>query len=122
MVLLEIITARPVLTKTRENNYIIEWVSSMLATGDIKSILDPRLAGDCDINTVWKTIEIAMACVSKTSSNRPTMSRVTTELKECLGSEVIRRDGRDVADLSNDSSSVEMISRTTILKYSPVAR
>ena len=122
MVLLETITARPVLTKTRENNHIIEWVSSMLATGDIKSIIDPRLGGDCDINTVWKTIEIAMACVSKTSSNRPTMSRVTTELKECLGSEVIRRDGRDVADLSKDSSSVELISRTMISEYSPVAR
>ena len=121
VVLLEIVTARPVLTKNGENNHIIQWVRSMVATGDIKNIIDPRLGGDCDINTVWKTIEIAMSCVSKKSSDRPTMSRVTTELKECLGSELIRRDGYDVNYLSKDSS-VEMISSTTISEFSPVAR
>ena len=95
VVLLEIITARPVLAKTRETNHISEWVSSMLANGDIDGIVDPRLKGLYDKNTVWKATEIAMACVSKTSTNRPTMCTVVTELKVCLTTESARKDGRD---------------------------
>lgn len=121
VVLLEIITAQPVLAKTQEKDHIIEWVSSMIATGDIRRICDPKLGEDFDTNSVWKTIEIAMNCVSKTSSNRPTMSQVTTELKQCLTSELTRKDSREVPDLSKDTS-VEMHSRNMVSEFSPIAR
>ncbi|EXB74617.1 Putative leucine-rich repeat receptor-like protein kinase [Morus notabilis] len=119
VMLLEIITARPVLAKTQQNNHVIEWVSSMLGKGDIKNILDPRLEGDFSINSAWKLIEISMACVSRTSTSRPTMSRVTIELKECLATELSGKDGHSVAEYSKDS--VEMVANN-FLSLSPRAR
>lgn len=122
VVLLETITARPVFAKIGESNHIIEWVGSMLANGDIRTILDPRLKGcNLDINTVWKALEIAMACVSKTSTNRPTMGRVAVELKECLTTELAGKDGHAGAE-SKDSA--EMIPLNSIISEQslPIAR
>ena len=118
---MELITAKPVLTKTRENNHIIQWVSSKLTNGDIENILDPRLEGcHININTVWKAIEIAMACVSKTSTNRPTMSRVAIELKECLTTELDHKDGHDEVE---SKDLVEMMSpNMTSEQLTPRAR
>ena len=36
----------------------------MLEKWGVKNIVDPRLEGDLDINSAWKAIEAAMACVS----------------------------------------------------------
>ncbi|PON84293.1 Serine/threonine protein kinase [Trema orientale] len=123
VVLLELITARPVLTKAKENNHIIQWVSSKLANGDIENILDPRLER-CFINTdtVWKAIEISMACVSKTSTSRPAMSRVAIDLKECLTAELTRKDGND--EVESKQHLIEIISQniTSSEQLTPQAR
>lgn len=62
----------------------------MLEIGDVKNIVDPRLDGDPDINSVWKAIEVAMICVSPTSIEWPTMTYVVMELKQCLAMELAR--------------------------------
>ena len=67
VVLLELITGRPPISRIHENDeriHISQWVSFMLANGDVKSIVDPQLQRDFEINSVWKAVEIAMACVS----------------------------------------------------------
>lgn len=117
VVLLEIITGQPVLSKTRENKHIIQWVSSIIAKGDIRKILDPRIQGDFDVNTVWRAVEIAMACVEPSSRDRPTMSRVAMELKECLTTELSNTTRKDVSEQTTSRDySVEINSR------SPLAR
>ena len=68
--------------------HIRDWVSFMLAERDIKNIVDPRLRGNYNINSVRKAIDIAMYCVSLTPSKRPTMDQVVAELKECLVTEL----------------------------------
>ncbi|KAE7999157.1 hypothetical protein FH972_003624 [Carpinus fangiana] len=90
VVLLEIITGRPALEGSREKTHIIQWVSFLLDKGDIKNIVDTRLSRNFNINSAWKVVEIAMACVSPTSAKRPTMSQVVVELKECLAIELAR--------------------------------
>ncbi|KAL5540175.1 hypothetical protein UlMin_045926 [Ulmus minor] len=83
VVLLEIITGRPAISKT--NNILInQWVDLILKKGEIKSIIDPRLQGNFNVNSAWKAVEIAMNCVSQSSPERPTMNQVAVELKECL--------------------------------------
>ena len=91
VVLLEIITGQTAIIKNPEKVHIIQWVSPMLERGDVKNIVDPRLEGDLDINSVWKAIEVAMACVSPTSIERPIMTYVVLELKQCLAMELARR-------------------------------
>ncbi|CAI9087730.1 OLC1v1021877C1 [Oldenlandia corymbosa var. corymbosa] len=87
IVILELITGRPVIAMAEENPHIYEWVSFWLARGDIGSIVDPKLLEFYDTNSVWRTLELAMACASPKSVNRPLMAHAVTELVECLASQ-----------------------------------
>ncbi|KAJ7951675.1 protein kinase family protein [Quillaja saponaria] len=118
VLLLEIITGQPVITRTQENTHISQWVSFMLAKGDIKNIVDSRLHGDVDNNSVWKAVEIAMACVSQNSAKRPTMSVVVTELKESLASELARKNLGE----GETKDSVDLASLSFTTEFGPTAR
>ncbi|XP_015866824.3 LRR receptor-like serine/threonine-protein kinase IOS1 [Ziziphus jujuba] len=85
VVLLEIITGRPAIDESHNRKiHICDWITAILGNGDIRSIVDPRLQGNFDISSAWKAVELAMNCVSPTSIQRPTMSQVVIELKDCL--------------------------------------
>ncbi|XP_020223399.1 LRR receptor-like serine/threonine-protein kinase IOS1 [Cajanus cajan] len=118
VVLLEIITSQPVMAINEEKTHIIKWVRSLIATGDIKAIVDSRLKGDFDINSAWKALEIAMACVSLNPDERPMMSVIAFELKETLAAELARTQdsGADPRD------SVEPVSMNLDTKLMPLAR
>ncbi|KAA8536745.1 hypothetical protein F0562_029223 [Nyssa sinensis] len=88
IVLLEIITNRPAISKGPDKTHISQWVRSRIENGDVENIVDPRLHGDIDVNSVWKAVELAMACVSHTSTKRPTMNYVVNELQECLATKI----------------------------------
>lgn len=91
----------------------------MLAKGDIKNIVDPRLPGNFNINSVWKAVEIAMACVALTAARRPTMSQVVAELKECLEIELARtKEGHE----GESADSIEMMSVNLNTELNPLAR
>ncbi|XP_048327680.2 LRR receptor-like serine/threonine-protein kinase IOS1 [Ziziphus jujuba] len=115
VVLLEIITSQPVISKSKERTHISQWVSYVLANGDIRSVVDPKLEGDFDINSAWKAVEIAMACLSSTSTKRPNMNEVVIELKDCLAIELARRNIPLIDSSANASvmfstdSSIELI-------------
>ncbi|XP_059458017.1 LRR receptor-like serine/threonine-protein kinase IOS1 [Corylus avellana] len=119
VVLLEIITSRPAIERSQERTHVSQWVSSMLAQGDIKNIVDPRLRGNFNINSAWKACEIAMACVSPTSTKRPTMSQAVAELKECLETELARTKKGLEGDSTN---SIEMLNMNLTTELRPLAR
>ncbi|KAM7473296.1 hypothetical protein LguiB_020539 [Lonicera macranthoides] len=114
IVLLEIVAGRPAVAKTQDNTHIIQWVSATVQKGDIKHIVDPRLREEFDVNSVWKAVELAMACVSRTSTKRPTMNYVVTELKECLAVEIAKR--------TDSKDSVRLISMNLDSGMDPQAR
>nr|POF00243.1 putative lrr receptor-like serine/threonine-protein kinase [Quercus suber] len=118
VVLLEIITSRPAIERSYENTHISQWVRMMLDRGDIQNIVDPRLGGDFNVNSAWKAVEIAMACVSTTSSNRPPMSEVVVRLKECLTSEIIKRENFE----GESNYSVDIVNMNMIKESNPLAR
>ena len=66
--------------KTHEKTHIIKWVSSMLLVndGEIDGII--WIQGKYDSEAARKVIDIAMACVTPSSVNRPTMNQVFMEL------------------------------------------
>ncbi|KAL6335731.1 hypothetical protein AAG906_039494 [Vitis piasezkii] len=86
IVLLELISGRPAIIKITKNNLcnITNWVHHIIAKGDIRMIVDPRLQGEFETNSARRTIEIAISCVSFSSTERPTMSDIVVELRECL--------------------------------------
>ncbi|KAL5576852.1 hypothetical protein UlMin_018551 [Ulmus minor] len=114
VVLLQLITSRPAICKIDENewSHISQWVSVQLGNGDINSIVDPRLRGDFDTNSMSKAVEIAMTCLSQSAAGRPNMSIVVTELKECLAAELSRRaDSRRMADITYSTNDMLSLAR-----------
>ncbi|KAI5336936.1 hypothetical protein L3X38_016205 [Prunus dulcis] len=89
VVLLEIITGRPVYSNTHDERiHISNWVAFMLSNGDISGIVDRRLEGSFNVNSVWKAVEIATSCTSADAIKRPTMSEVVMGIRECLATEI----------------------------------
>ncbi|KAI4305444.1 hypothetical protein L6164_028809 [Bauhinia variegata] len=99
VVLLELITnQQPVMVRNHEQIHISQWVSSLVENGDIKKIVYSRLHGEFDSNSVWKAVELAMACLSPNANRRPTMNEVVIELKECLATALSRTNQSDVSE------------------------
>ncbi|KAM7473323.1 hypothetical protein LguiB_020566 [Lonicera macranthoides] len=114
IVLLEIVAGRPAIAKNHDNTHIIQWVSATVQKGDIKHVVDPRLREEFDVNSKWKAVQLAMACVSRTSTKRPTMNYVVMELKECLAIETAKR--------TDSKGSVGLISMNLDSGMDPQAR
>lgn len=73
---------------------------------------DLRLKEEYNVNFAWKAAEIAMACTVDTSIERPTMSNVVNELKECLALEKAREQTLSLRREETDtrsSNAIEMV-------------
>jgi len=116
---LEIITYQPVIAMNEERSHITERVRSLIEKGDIKAIVDSRLEGDFDINSAWKVVEIAMACVSFNPSERPMVRMIVSELRETLATELARTQLID-AHLTTDS--IEPMAMNLDTEFTPLAR
>ncbi|KAL0562310.1 hypothetical protein IC582_002762 [Cucumis melo] len=120
--LLEIISCKPVISRTGDTPHIAKWVTSLIAQGDIQSIVDPRLEGQYERNSVWKTVEVAMACVAANSSRRPTMSDVVAELKDCLATALSRKHENGSLESTNFPETRSISIGINASDSSPVAR
>ncbi|KAJ1439270.1 Serine-threonine/tyrosine-protein kinase, catalytic domain [Sesbania bispinosa] len=89
IVLLELITGQPAIRGTPNNrSHILSWVNLKLETGDIQAIVDPRLQGKYNTAAAWKFIDIALSCIASIAIQRPDISHVASELKDCLSLEI----------------------------------
>ncbi|KAF9685084.1 hypothetical protein SADUNF_Sadunf03G0017500 [Salix dunnii] len=102
VVLLAIIASRPVIDGDQEQAHIIQWASTLLGRGEIKGIVDSRLQGDYLLDSVWKAVELAMACASRASINRPVITQVVMALSHCLAMEISR--------VNRSEGTIEMVS------------
>ncbi|WCJ39653.1 Leucine-rich repeat protein kinase family protein [Euphorbia peplus] len=115
IVVLNMITGKPAIAMVDgKNMHICQWVKLLLENGDIETVVDPTLGRGLDMNSMWKAVEIAMACTSPTSSGRPTMHQVVTELNECLADETARKKLQR-KETEYSIGSMEMMNDTTPL-------
>ncbi|XP_042460720.1 probable LRR receptor-like serine/threonine-protein kinase At1g05700 [Zingiber officinale] len=84
VVLLELITGLPPIVPGTKNVHLVQWVLQRLDRGNIEDVVDPRLEGEYDINSVWKCADIALKCTTQRSQQRPNMTEVVMQLKESL--------------------------------------
>ncbi|KAJ8755735.1 hypothetical protein K2173_024279 [Erythroxylum novogranatense] len=97
VVLLELITGQPTIIPVEEYHcHIIQWTHSLIERGDIKRIVDPKLQGEVNLNSAWKSVEIAISCVAPNATQRPDMSYVLAELKESLSLEMTSEEDRSM--------------------------
>ena len=93
VVLLELVSGKPGNGLIEWDQGLVEWVQGLVDRGKIMDIVDPRLKGDFDVNSVQKAVEVAMTCVKPSSIERPPMSFIASELKECLSCLEITTEG-----------------------------
>ena len=84
VVLLEMVTGRRSMDKTRPNgeHNLVEWARPHL--GDRRRfyrLIDPRLEGHFSIKGAQKAVQLAARCLSRDSKARPLMSEVVDALK-----------------------------------------
>jgi serine/threonine protein kinase len=86
VVLLELITGSLPVVPISDNMriHIGEWVQRSLDHGTAENIVDTKMGGDYDINSVRKAVALALHCKREVSGDRPAMDEVVMQLKECL--------------------------------------
>ncbi|XP_028763339.1 probable LRR receptor-like serine/threonine-protein kinase MEE39 [Neltuma alba] len=89
MILLQLITSHPPVRRELEDIcFIIDWIRPKIECGDIQGIVDLRLAGEFNVCSAWKAVETAMSCIAPQRTQRPDISYVLLELRECLAMEI----------------------------------
>ncbi|KAG5391179.1 hypothetical protein IGI04_032720 [Brassica rapa subsp. trilocularis] len=85
VVLLEMITGKAVISESETKRvHVSDWVITILkSTNDVSNIVDSKMGGDFDANSVWKIVELALASVSQNVAERPAMQQIVRGLKEC---------------------------------------
>jgi len=119
VVLLEMVTGQPVISKTPEKTHISQRVSSIISSGDIKSIADSRLEEDFDTSSVWRVVELGLTSLSTSPAKRPSMSDVVNELKECLTTELARK---YIGYQIENSDSIELATLNFTTELGPPVR
>eukprot|EP00268_Persea_americana_P049022 TRINITY_DN5218_c1_g1_i6.p1 TRINITY_DN5218_c1_g1~~TRINITY_DN5218_c1_g1_i6.p1 ORF type:complete len:143 (-),score=21.22 TRINITY_DN5218_c1_g1_i6:374-802(-) len=116
VILLELITGQPAIIRNTdyEKRTLVDWACPIIAGGDIQSVVDPRLEGDYNINSLWKVAELVLACTSPRSIERPTMTEVVVELKDCLGTETAAEKAR--------SWKIDQAEKTSSISFQPSPR
>ncbi|KAL6285560.1 hypothetical protein ACE6H2_009950 [Prunus campanulata] len=113
IVLLELITGRAAIARKEEDVpiHICQWMCPKFKSMEIESIVDSRLQGSYLNASARKAIEIAMACASSTAIQRPDITVVHNDLKECLEIEMPFEITEIVeSDDASSSNSVTMAS------------
>jgi len=103
VVLLELITGQPpaVPITSTDSIHIALWVRQKLSMGNVESIVDPRMGGEYDVNSVWKVAELSLQCIEQPSREWPTMTHVVMELKETLELDALHGMGYASSELSS---------------------
>ena len=108
IILFVLITGQPAVKQTAEGAiHILHWVIPAIEEGDIINIIDQRLLGKYSVASVQKAIDVAMACVPTAAAQRPDISLVLAELKECLSLEMVH----GTNSLTFDSQITEIYAR-----------
>jgi hypothetical protein len=109
-----LITGRQAIVRAAgQNIHILEWVIPIIEAGDIQNVVDSKLEGEFSIDSARKVIEIAMSCTSPKAVERPDISQILAELKECLSLDMVQRNRGNTRAI-DELVSIATVSDTTI--------
>ncbi|KAK2972202.1 hypothetical protein RJ640_030747, partial [Escallonia rubra] len=86
VVLLELISGRkPVSTEDYGPDWnIVHWARSLIRKGDVISMIDPSVAENAKIESVWRIAEVAIQCIEQHGSSRPRMQEIILAIQDSI--------------------------------------
>ncbi|PIA55232.1 hypothetical protein AQUCO_00800157v1, partial [Aquilegia coerulea] len=86
VVLLEIISGREPLDIHRPRNEwsLVEWAKPLVRDSKMDEIVDPSIKAGYHAETMWRVVEVALACIEPFSAYRPCMADIVRELEDAL--------------------------------------
>ncbi|KAJ0432067.1 putative protein kinase RLK-Pelle-LRR-I-1 family [Helianthus annuus] len=120
VVLLELISGRkPVSPEAYGADWsIVHWARSLIRKGDVVSIIDPTIAHDVKIESVWRIAEVAIQCVDQHGSSRPKMQEIILAIQDAIKIEK-GNDGKITSESSRAQSSRKTLLTTFLDIESP---
>ncbi|CAN8287780.1 unnamed protein product [Cochlearia groenlandica] len=112
VVLLEVLCARPAINRylSHEEANLADWAMFCKSKGEIEKIVDPKLTGQIETNSLRKFMEIVEKCLKENGEERSSMADVIWDLEyvQKLQTMTIQREPHDdsVATFSGDASLV----------------
>ncbi|KAE8646528.1 hypothetical protein Csa_015600 [Cucumis sativus] len=90
IILFELITGSTAITRSYNGNniHLLDWVAPIMKKGKIEDVVDVRIKGEFNHNSARRMAEIGMSCTKPNGNQRPDISVVLEELKECLAVEM----------------------------------
>ncbi|KAI7748881.1 hypothetical protein M8C21_032802 [Ambrosia artemisiifolia] len=120
VVLLELISGRkPVSPEAYGADWsIVHWARSLIRKGDVVSIIDPTIANNVKIESVWRIAEVAIQCVEQHGSSRPKMQEIILAIQDAIKIEK-GNDGKITSESSRAQSSRKTLLTTFLDIESP---
>ncbi|KAL1366614.1 probable LRR receptor-like serine/threonine-protein kinase At1g67720 isoform X7 [Arachis hypogaea] len=116
VVLLELISGRkPVSPEDYGDDMnIVHWARPLIRKGDVMRMIDPCIAGNAKIESIWRVVEIAMQCVQQHGASRPRMQEVILAIQDATKIE-IEAQNKLKSTSSSSTSGKPQSSRKTLL-------
>ncbi|XP_057949441.1 probable LRR receptor-like serine/threonine-protein kinase At1g67720 isoform X2 [Malania oleifera] len=115
VVLLELISARkPVSADYGAEWNIVHWARSLIRKGDVMSIVDPLMAGNVKVESIWRIAEVAIQCVEQHTVSRPKMQEIILAIQDAVK---IEKGNEDTNEISSGSSKVQSSRKTLLTNF-----
>ncbi|KAF5746509.1 leucine-rich repeat family protein [Tripterygium wilfordii] len=91
---------------------IVYWARSLIRKGDVLSIVDPFLAGNVKIESIWRIAEVAIQCVEQRSVSRPRMQEIILAIQDA-----IKIEKGDEGKITSGSSKAQSSRKTLLTSF-----
>ncbi|XP_021893850.1 probable LRR receptor-like serine/threonine-protein kinase At1g67720 isoform X2 [Carica papaya] len=122
IVLLELISGKkPVSVEDfGDEMNIVNWARSLTSKGDVGSIIDPCIAGNVKIESIWRVMEVAIQCVEMHGHSRPRMQEIIVAIQDAIkiekGSDQLLNN-KAISSSSAGSSKAQFSRRTLLTSF-----
>ena len=87
---------------------------SLVRKGDVISIIDPFLAGNVKIESIWRIAEVAIQCVEQYGVSRPRMQEIILAIQDAIK---IQKGTEGNPQLSPSGSKVQSSRKTLLTSF-----